>query len=674
VLRQNQPPRRRPHAGKVLGLERLDAPEGGRGKPCGASHITRTHKCRKTSSKVGRNVALGAGAIGLAALAATLYAKQPKLSRQTREALKANQEVSALDVLSSNKNKDIITAKFKNANEFISLSTINGRDIEVRAEGARNDFIITFRVDNSLTRKQPASPSDTRAILARVREMITEQVTYLPRGAQLYAEPVTADGSARARGAIYKRWGFKDAGDGIGLTMPASAWRSARTDAAPSRQGKPCGASHIPKAHKCSKKAASPTNNTLRTAAKIALAVGAVAGGAYLIKRSQISKEAWENSPHNTRKNPKLSPEEAQRIADEAIAGGQKWDVQEQINARRIAECGGGLGKIQAPAKFDAAVFNPRCQAGAGAFGTYFVHNSEKYGIKVFRNGDEDDVQWEFDRLDKAHFAGVNVPQPLALNATRDPDGEVRSQTLILSHMRGYKTLSSEYRNADGTASGTPLIVQRKIAMEFRKLHTAGLAHGDIHDGNIMVHPRSKKIALVDFGYSTELDDRYQPQNSRTGVDNLLYDMRRLPEFLGFSDRGSDFLRRYKGVLDNVEEQANFSLTNYDRDGKFELAVKRYHDALETELLWDDRRPRSRFISGADQPRIPGLTRRLLTANLNTFQRGVLEQVAVQQPTFFQEGAKNLGVKPGRLHLALKPERAARLAKQRKQPFGTPIA
>jgi hypothetical protein len=57
-----------------------------------------------------------------------------------------------------------------------------------------------------------------------------------------------------------------------------------------------------------------------------------------LIKRSQISGEAWENSPHNTRKNPKLSPEEAQRIADEAIAGGQVWDVQEKINARRRAE------------------------------------------------------------------------------------------------------------------------------------------------------------------------------------------------------------------------------------------------------------------------------------------------------------------------------------------------
>jgi hypothetical protein len=34
--------------------------------------------------------------------------------------------------------------------------------------------------------------------------------------------------------------------------------------------------------------------------------------------------------------------------------------------------------------------------------------------------------------------------------------------------------------------------------------------------------------------------------------------------------------------------------------------------------------------------------------------------------------AKGLGVKPANLQRALQPERDARLAKQRRQPFGTP--
>ena len=93
-----------------------------------------------------------------------------------------------------------------------------------------------------------------------------------------------------------------------------------------------------------------------------------------------MSMDEWRKSPQSARNNPKLSPEKAQQIADEAIAGGQKWDAQEKINARRQVElnteCGIGLGKVLAPAKFDAEIRNPRCQAGEGAFGTYFVHPS----------------------------------------------------------------------------------------------------------------------------------------------------------------------------------------------------------------------------------------------------------------------------------------------------------
>lgn len=385
--------------------------------------------------------------------------------------------------------------------------------------------------------------------------------------------------------------------------------------------------------------------------------------------------EEWINSPKSARNNPKLTPEQAQKITDEAIAGGQKWDVQEALNARRFqAECGLGLGKILAPAKFDAAIAKPRCQAGEGAFGTYFVHPSEKYGVKLYR-GDDDDVKWEFDRLDRAHGAGVNVPEPLSMNIVKDADGNVRTQTLVLTHMRGYKTLEQQYRDSYGTAINAPDIVKVKIAREFRKLHTEGLAHGDIHGGNIMVHPRSKKAAIIDFGYSTAIDDRYNPHNSRSGIDNLLVDLRRLPKFLGFEDDAAqDFLERQKGVIANIQTQA----VNYSREyDKYELGIKRYHDILETELLYDTRKARSRFVSGADQPRIPGLTRRLVTANLNTEARERMRPGAQNASEDLVNVAKGLGVKPIKLWVALQPERdaikAAHGAKLKKQPFGTPL-
>jgi len=383
-----------------------------------------------------------------------------------------------------------------------------------------------------------------------------------------------------------------------------------------------------------------------------------------------MSIKEWVKSPESARNKPKLSPEQAQRISDEAISHGDVWDVQEKINARRFqAECGGGLGKLSAPVKLDAFV-KPRCQAGEGAFGTYFVHPSKKYGVKLYRNGDEDDVSWEFDRLDQARAAGVNAPEPLSMNATTDEHGDVRAQTLVLGHMQGYQTIDSAYPDAYGNATNAPLIVQVHLAREFRKLHGAGLAHGDIHSGNMMVHPRSKKVALIDFGLATQLED-VNPHTGKEGIPNLLYDMRRLPRFLGFSEiTTADFLERNKGVLDNIETQAN----NYNRQWEqYELAVNRYHDALERELLWDDRKPRSRFVRSIDQPRIPGLTRRILTANTNTFERRAMEHVHVHHLALFEEDAKKLGLKPPRLFLALKPERDARLARNRAQPFGTPL-
>jgi hypothetical protein len=158
-----------------------------------------------------------------------------------------------------------------------------------------------------------------------------------------------------------------------------------------------------------------------------------------------------------------------------------------------------------------------------------------------------------------------------------------------------------------------------------------------------------------------------------------MQDLDRLPGFLGLPGNGKEFRARYKGVLDNIETQA----TNWDKGVKrsqswerFELGVKRYHDALERELLGQEglKLPRSRFISGADQPRIPGLTRGILTANANTFQRRVMEQVGAQgDPSFFQQAAKGLGLKPASLQRALQPERDARLARQRRQPYGTPL-
>lgn len=72
----------RAHAGKVLALQRIDAPEGGKGKPCGESYIPKVHECsknRQSRSTEGANLtkwaALGISAAAVGGIAAVLYSQ-----------------------------------------------------------------------------------------------------------------------------------------------------------------------------------------------------------------------------------------------------------------------------------------------------------------------------------------------------------------------------------------------------------------------------------------------------------------------------------------------------------------------------------------------------------------------------------------------------------------------
>ena len=260
MLRQNQPPRRRPHAGKVLGLARTDAPEGGQGKPCGASHIPKAHKCSKGQSRT-RNVRVAAAVLGTAAVvgltAAALRNPKPnqfstptatraisstqedrflfapeqfrkdlaKLSRPTQDALLENHEQSALEILSVNTAKDFVIARFDNSggrwsNEHIGVSTSNGRVLETRAEQrsrGSSRWDVQFTVDRQLTRiprkesrlGKQEDYTTTRALLSRIKSMMVEHTKHMPSDAVFVASPVLSDGAGRGRAAVYRRLGFK---------------------------------------------------------------------------------------------------------------------------------------------------------------------------------------------------------------------------------------------------------------------------------------------------------------------------------------------------------------------------------------------------------------------------------------------------------------------------------
>lgn len=99
--RHHRPRRRRLDAGKVLGLVRIDAPEGGKGKPCGASHIPKDYKCGRTETGgshkqvVAPTIAAGLSISAVIALGVVLNKKGIN-SRQPAKPRSAKEQEAAL--------------------------------------------------------------------------------------------------------------------------------------------------------------------------------------------------------------------------------------------------------------------------------------------------------------------------------------------------------------------------------------------------------------------------------------------------------------------------------------------------------------------------------------------------------------------------------------------------
>jgi len=389
------------------------------------------------------------------------------------------------------------------------------------------------------------------------------------------------------------------------------------------KKGKPCGNSYIPKKHKCSKKGGKLTPSTVKVAGSIALTAGALAGGTYLAKKFKESKnteiplttEEWRKSPKSARNKPKLSVEENERIIKEAIAGGKKWDVQERLNKFNQSRCQVPFNRrdnlenlFLTLARGDSEV-ESRCLVGSGAFGNYYVHTSKKYGVKVskghfmFTNEEMNKgFEWEFDQLDKAHKAGIKVPEALAIRSPyMKGDREKRRRVMTIRHMEGYESVGKVYPYPNNKinllADKAPLIVKVKILREFRKLNLAGLAHGDGHAQNILVHKKSKRISLIDFGNSMSIQDWEHPLGHSMGYEHLSNDLNALPQVLSGPKKGKEFFDR-EDINTSLENtiQAAAQITYSTRENgiasksewkNYRDFITEYYSLFERDLLHD---------------------------------------------------------------------------------------
>jgi predicted Ser/Thr protein kinase len=320
------------------------------------------------------------------------------------------------------------------------------------------------------------------------------------------------------------------------------------------KRGKKCGNSHIPKGHKCSKGQAESASLDRKKVAKLAAMTGlAVVGGV-------VAYKVFKN---------KITDQEADSIISEAVKGGKKWGPFEALKRRNQGRC-------------DAKTVS-RCRRGGGSYGDYYVHTSEKYGVKVMKEKEDWTPPGETSRVGKlvayestiqdlANKTGANVPAVLA----------IRSNKVVMEHLKDYQEAANFGNGRNVAGRDLPIEAREDFIKSMKALHTAGIAHGDLHDSNVMMNPKTKKMAIIDWGYATAVGQGDNPTNGRSPLQNLQRELNQMPYHLGLNT--------------TIEVPKNFPRLN---EKSREIAIKNLYTRVEREFAKANGTfvPRSRLIS-----------------------------------------------------------------------------
>lgn len=172
---------------------------------------------------------------------------------------------------------------------------------------------------------------------------------------------------------------------------------------------------------------------------------------------------------------------------------------------------------------------------GSGQTADVFTYRSpffqERVCCKIINKDRQkpiNDLETEFDILQRAREAGVRVPKPLA----HIRDSKKNKEYLLMQRIRG-RTLT-EYFNSP----------QRKfflkeeyhawrteLARMIKLLHNANIYHRDLHIGNVMIGDDAGELYIIDFGqakqviFSEEMGAIYAHKYKRISISRQLVDV-----------------------------------------------------------------------------------------------------------------------------------------------------
>lgn len=325
-----------------------------------------------------------------------------------------------------------------------------------------------------------------------------------------------------------------------GLNARRVRFYGARRDAEAEGRGKPCGASHIPKAHECHKvSGANPTGPGL-TPAKL-LGAAALVGAA-----AAVGTYAWSKRD---------STDLLDAMRSRPISGDRprKPNRIEQLLAERRAQRCANRG--------DALPLSATNECAVSTFAEVYVAKDGASIFKVQKEPDLPAARREFALQEAAYAAGVPTAKPLTIHPRT---GVIRMQRLA-------GRTGEELFGSDFDASHEPRYgLQLSGAM--RSMHKAGISHNDLHVGNWMDTPQG--VRLIDWG-----------QGSRS-KDGVLIDLDDSSMMLGlglsYTPSGRrpvhPALRGYEPMVANTRQRLGRARF---RSPEWEQVIDQHYDAID---------------------------------------------------------------------------------------------
>ena len=94
---------------------------------------------------------------------------------------------------------------------------------------------------------------------------------------------------------------------------------------------------------------------------------------------------------------------------------------------------------------------------------------------------------------------------------------DVTIYCIITEYVSGYKVLSQFIQENEPLSKPTITTIVKHMIIALEKIHTIRVEHMDLHEDNILIHPETLDIKLIDFGrcyifeYESQPDDIFEP-------------------------------------------------------------------------------------------------------------------------------------------------------------------